>query len=99
MLYNYAETANGTLYKNLSLNNVGGLAWDAFLIDTLAKDPKAFIPIDTNRANRNYFQQNSIRTKGSNYDINVALAGNYSDKIAGTNNFILEKKSWPEATD
>lgn len=81
VLYNYAETANGTLYKNLSLNNVGGLAWDAFLIDTLAKDPKAFIPIDTNRANRNYFQQNSIRTKGSNYDINIALAGNYSDKI------------------
>jgi len=82
VLYHYAETANGTLYKNLSLNNVGGLAWDTYLIDTTAKDPNhnTYVPIDTSKI-RNFYQQNSIKTRGSNYDINIAFAGNYSDKV------------------
>jgi hypothetical protein len=81
ILYNYAEMANGTYYKNLSLNNVGGLAWDTYLIDTISKNPNqnTYIPIDT--ISRDFFQQNSIKTRGSNYDINFAFAGNYSDKV------------------
>jgi hypothetical protein len=83
VLYYYAQTANGTQSQNLSTNNVGGLAWDAYLIDTARNNPahNTFLPIETDTNNRKYLQQNSMRTKGSSYDINIALAGNYSDKV------------------
>jgi hypothetical protein len=79
VLYNYAQTANGTYYKSLSLNNVGGLAWDTYLIDTLANDPYSYIPIDT--ISRDFYQENYLKTRGSCYDVSLAFAGNYSDII------------------
>jgi hypothetical protein len=79
VLYNYAETANGIESQNLSLNNLGGLAWDTYLINKNDKTANSYVPIDT--LSRDFFQQNSVRTTGNSYDINIAAAGNYSDKI------------------
>lgn len=78
ILYNYIETANGITHNNLSLNNVGGLAWDAYLIDSLS--PTNYKP-HFKDSNLNLSQTQTIKTRGSAYDINLSLAGNYSNKL------------------
>lgn len=81
VLNNYADRANGTDYKNLNLtSSVENLAWQTYLINTIDSNTNnSYIPIDTK--SQNFFQQNTVITKGSNYDINLAFAGNYADKI------------------
>ena len=84
ILYNFVETANGIPSANLSLNNVGCLAWDAFLINPDKKQNMYISALSD--SNLSLKQTNSVKTRGNMYDINMSLAGNYSNKfyIGGT---------------
>lgn len=80
ILSSYVEYANGISWDKLNDNNIGGLAWATFCIDTIPGYSDRYRPIFSD-TNINVHQQQSVKSRGSGYDINLSFAGNYSDKI------------------
>ena len=81
ILSNYVEAANGISWDKLKDNNIGGLAWATFCIDTVPGYGDRYRPIFSDTNNINVHQQMSVRSRGSENDINITLAGNYSNKL------------------
>ncbi|MDD2593754.1 MAG: outer membrane protein transport protein [Bacteroidales bacterium] len=80
----YSVYANGFLPNQLNVFDTW-LAFDTWLLDTIPGTPTAYEGIVTRGVRQDYLEINS----GSMYEINLAIAGNYDDKlyIGGSINF------------
>lgn len=85
----FAEDMSRVYFNNLpyDYSSYGYMAYEAYLIepnyeidennDTLVTGFRPYI----NPNERNIEQRQSLKSRGSAYDLNIAFAGNYSDKI------------------